>query len=76
MFCKFLFKKTSLCFVFVCAFTGCEPTSNQATSKSGSPAMEKLIQLIHALSFLSIINVDILLPSGNSAVCPDEIEEN
>lgn len=38
--------------------------------------MEKLIQLIHALSFLSIINVDILLPSGNSAVCPDEIEEN
>lgn len=48
----------------------------QAVLESGSGAMEKLICLIHALSFLSIINVDILLPSGISALCSAEIEEN
>ena len=47
-----------------------------AVWKSGSPAMEKLMQLIHALSFLSIINADILLSRGNSTLYPAEIEEN
>lgn len=48
----------------------------QTVLKSGTAAMEQLISLIHALSFLSIINVDILLPSGISALYPGEIEEN
>lgn len=48
----------------------------QAALKSGSAAMQKLIELIHALSFPSIINVDILLPCGISALHSGEIQEN
>lgn len=57
-------------------FPGYKMMLHQAALKCSSAAMEKLIYLIHALSFLSIINVDILLPSGISALYPAEIEEN